>query len=297
MRWDFVAIVIFIGLVLSGVYFYDAIMQKSQYDSYSNNISAPSVSGQFYKNMRYPDRVITYSLSPDCNFKKQDDITGAFAALEKGTVLKFVKQDEGEIVFYCTQLQAAPDETGHFIAGEGGPSKIIDAGRFSVILSGKISLYRPEKCDSPKVAIHEILHALGFDHNSNKKSILYPITECDQEIDQYIFDNLNELYTIDSKSDIVINSASAVKDGPYLNFALNISNQGLKESKGSELIVSADDKQIDTFNVGKLNIGITSSIKVNNVPLIGNPKRIIFQVNTDESELSKENNRAELTLA
>ncbi len=290
-------IILVLGIVLTGVYFYDSVSQQLQYNKYADNVTAPAVSGQFYNNMRYPDRTITYTIAPECNFKKQEDIAGAFAALESKTVLKFIQSNGGEINFLCSNVAASPDEAGHFIAGEGGPSKIVDAGRFSVILSGKISLYRPEKCQTPQVAIHEILHSLGFDHNGNKKSILYPITECDQEIDQYLIDNINTLYAFDSKSDLVVTSAQASKSGAYLDFVANVSNQGLKDSPGADLLVFANGKQIDKFAIGKMGIGIVSTLKVSNIALGGNPDKIEFVVESSEEELSKDNNRVEISLA
>ena len=64
---------------------------------------------------------------------------------------------------------------GLFIAGEGGPSNITKSGDFSVITHGSILLIKESKCERPNIAIHELLHALGFDHSENPNNHSNPL--------------------------------------------------------------------------------------------------------------------------
>ena len=111
----------------------------------------------------------------------------------------------------CSDITPEPTQKDHFVAGEGGPTLVINTTVYAIILEGKIALYRHEICDEPQIALHELLHALGFDHNSNSKSIMYPITNCAQELDDYIVQTINQLYSVPSRGDLLIEEIDANK--------------------------------------------------------------------------------------
>jgi len=262
-------------------------------EDYSTNASNQIV--QFYPHMRYSDRVINYRIESACSLEKFNNIKRAFEILSERTILSFDEVLENpEIRILCSDVAPKAEEKGHFIAGEGGPSEIINTTNFAVILSGKVSLYRENKCDEPKVAIHELLHALGFDHYNNKASILYPITSCDQQIDSALIEMIDELYGADSLPDLVIESIEATREGRYLNFDINISNVGLVNSKDAELNLFFEDEKIANFSVGDLEIGEKKILSVENLKLPSRADRIAFVVESNDSELSLSNNRAEI---
>ncbi len=271
------------------------------YDQFSANISADALSKehQFYSNMRYRDRIIKYSVEDECSSKKANDVEKAFGILSEKTILVFIRDDSSpEIRILCSKLSPKPEQEGYFVAGEGGPTEIINTSVYSVILSGEVSLYRAESCDEPKIALHEILHSLGFDHNNNRHSIMYPVTDCDQELDDYIIEDINEIYTKDSLPDILIESVSANKTGIYLSFDISVANYGLKNGDNVKLKLLVDDEEIREFEIGDLKIGTRNFLSVQNVRLFKDPELIVFVVTSDDpAELSTRNNRAELKIA
>src|SRR3989344_6683226 len=163
--------VILVGLFV-GLFFVVNFYPTSNiaYEPYSFNTAnyIISNSSQFYSNMRYKDSNISYFIEDDCSDEKRSEVLSAFAEISAKTILTFYQSSEKhEIKIYCSEISPTPQEEGHFVAGEGGPSEILNTTLYAVILSGKISLYRDDECKQPKIAPHEILHALGFDHNSN----------------------------------------------------------------------------------------------------------------------------------
>ena len=269
---------------------------EEKFYKFSANFS-DQISGniQFYPNMRYKDRTISYSIENACPDSKKTDVARAFNIISGKTILEFYQSENGEIQIYCSELAPRPEERNHFIAGEGGPSKTINTTLFSVILLGKISLYRNEKCSTPNIAVHEILHSLGFDHNNNKDSILYPITSCDQQIDQYIIDEINKLYAYDSLPDLAIASADASKTGRMLDFEVHIYNIGLANATAPKLEVYANDKLAKEVELDNFDIGTRIRITITNIILPASANKITFYINAREEELSKENNRAEVS--
>ena len=260
-------------------------------------VNASSEIVQFYPNMRYRDRRISYNLGSACTTTKWDTINRAFAIISERTILEFY-QSEGEpdINVLCSDVSPKSEEKGHFIAGEGGPSEIVNTTNFAVIFSGKISLYRDEKCEEPKIAIHEILHSLGFDHYNNTNSILYPITGCEQEIDEEIVRIIDKLYSFNALPDLIIEDVKANQAGRYLNFNITISNMGFADSENAMLNVYAGEKKIENFTLGDLEIGTKRILSVQNAKVPSGSDTILFSVMSDDSnELDFGNNRVEMS--
>lgn len=255
---------------------------------------------QFYPNMRFKESSISYSIESGCKQETIDNVERAFALISEKTVLSFYSSSENpEIRILCSELpKERLEDEGHFIAGEGGPTEIINSSVYAIIIGGKIALYRDESCSEPKIAVHEILHALGFDHNNNSMSILYPVTNCRQEIDQYIIDKINSLYAVPSESDLVIESVNATRTGKYLNFEIFVANEGLEDAGNATLQVYSGDSNLGSFELGSLLIGTKKMLNVENVKVGGGSDVITFIVEqaSTEKELSLANNRAEITL-
>ncbi len=271
-----------------------------EYQPYATDYSGMEGNGiQFYPNMRYKDRVISYYIEPSCSDKKKLDVEESFSFLSVNTILRFTHglSNDAEIKVLCSNIAPTAQEAGHFVAGEGGPSEVINASVYSVILSGKVSLYRDDKCGEPKVALHEILHALGFDHNyTSSKSIMYPTTQCDQTIDKYIIDKINSLYSVDSKTDLAIEKVNANKTGRYLSFEIVVINIGLKDALDSTLNVIADGENVKDFNLGKIDIGTKKVLTVQNIKIPSNSEKIRFEIKNTQDEVSFDNNVVEVGL-
>ncbi len=301
--FDFIFIFLIICLVVfAGFLFYDRVpisFEKSKSANFTSETPTNVVyskSEQFYPNMRFPDKIITYSISDSCGIKRTSDALSAIDILEEKTILSFEPSSEGEITISCSNIAPQSDDESKVIAGEGGPDKILNLSSFYLIESGKVALYKKEDCNTPNVATHEILHALGFDHNDNPKSIMYPVSDCSQTIDESIIDDIASLYSIPSRADLLIESATLTKDSIYLNLNITISNLGFKDTTNSKLIISSNGEEIKRFDLNNIDVGIKKKLTIENLKTPRNTKTIDLLVEYLEEELSKENNKATITL-
>ncbi len=304
----FFLIILLGALVFSAYYLYiywprEPVDLQIVPDNYLQNktlIENNLPSKQFYHKMRYSDRVITYSIADSCTSDRASAMKGAFANLEARTVLKFgqINSNDAMIKVLCSDVAPEAGQENYFVAGEGGPSRVLNSTLYSVILEGKISLFREDKCDGSKVATHELLHALGFDHNNNLASILYPTLKCDQEIDTEIIDSINRLYRHESLPDLVFYLATATKSGRYLNFNVEVLNQGLSVSGPTKVSVYADNEFADNFDIGAVSIGSRKILTVENLKLPGDTNKIVFVVDEENTapELFENNNQIILRL-
>ncbi|MGV8142082.1 MAG: matrixin family metalloprotease [Candidatus Pacearchaeota archaeon] len=302
---NFVLIILFVGLAVASWYLYQVWPREPvTFDRINIDGADPIVlndvaSKQFYPRMRYADRTITYSIASSCSSDRVSSMEEAFANIESVSILNFVESTNAQIKILCSDVAPEAGQENYFVAGEGGPSKVLNSTYYSVILEGKIALYRDDTCSGAKVATHELLHALGFDHNNNKNSILYPTLRCDQTIDADIIDSINELYATDSLADLTVYAVNATKAGRYLNFHIEILNQGLVSSEQLTLGIYSGDKLIDTFDVGAVSVGARKILDVENLKVPSDANSIVFFVdhNGKVNELDEFNNKATLKLA
>jgi hypothetical protein len=293
-------IVLSVGLGI-GMYFLwlNLPAESLEFNPYHREVVAqfPTESIQFYPNMRYRDREISYFIESNCSLKKENDARRAFLRIQDATILSFSEMSlNPEIVVMCSNLEPTSAQENHFIAGEGGPVQIINSTKYAIISAGMVSLYRAESCPEPQIATHEILHALGFDHNSNIKSLMYPVTECDQILDQNIIDEINRLYSDPSLPDLVLEFVRASKSGIYLDFEAKVSNQGLVGADGSELVVIVENSEVKRINIGDLEAGMKKILEMTSLRVPRDTEKISFVVEYSGDELTKQNNRAELEI-
>jgi len=296
---EFLFLLILMAALVASLYFLyiNLPTEPIEFETFRSNISKdlPTQSFQFYSNMRFPSKNLGYKLSEQCDSKKRDDFEDATLILEQKTILEFHKSDNPDIVIFCSNIVPEAEKKNHFIAGEAGPTEIINSSKYAIILAAEISLYRTETCPTPQVSIHELLHALGFNHNSNKESIMYPVTNCRQEIDQEIIDQINMLYKESPLGDLAIESVKADKTGRYLNFEITITNEGLKDMGKSDLKIFVDGTIINTFIIDELDIGTKRFLTVKNQRIPRDVSEITFILETTEQELTKENNQIQVS--
>lgn len=249
---------------------------------------------QFYPNMRYTDKDISYRII-GCPLSKQGDMLEAFKMLDNLTVLNFhpVNSDE-EITVTCDERTKF--EGNMFIAGEGGPNRTSEIGEYFVIFHGIILLFRESSCPHPNIAIHELLHALGFIHSDNKNNIMYNYTNCDQTIGDEIPKIIEKIYSTPAKPNLVVENASAIisRGSLYLNFSVN--NNGLADSKPTTLDIKVDDKIIKEFDLEAFKIGSGIRVSFEKNFVSRNVENIELIINYEYPELSKEDNTLLLEL-
>ncbi len=245
---------------------------------------------QFYENLRYSDSKISYRVADICTLQKRADAERAFEILEEQTILVFydVKKNE-EILITCEDAQRIEED--FFVAGEGGPVNITKSGQFSVVSYGQVLLIRQSECSNPNIALHEILHALGFDHSSNQNNIMYHVSSCSQTLGEDIPELINELYSIPSKTDLVLDEVYPVAQGRYLNVNMSIKNVGLIDSGPSEIKIYTDDIIVETIDVEPLGVGAGIKFIFQNLKLKKSDfNELRFVVEANFEELDKKNN-------
>ncbi|MDA3836843.1 MAG: matrixin family metalloprotease [Nanoarchaeota archaeon] len=296
MKWGN-TILIFLNilmLLVMSLYFFmpqGDISFLQQEKSPEFNLGNNSVEMQFYENMRFPEKTISYAINDDCNLRKRQDMTIAFETLANLTVLDFYQVPGNEQITVACQEKSVVEE-GMFIAGEGGPTDITDGTRFKVILNGNILLIKDSDCERPNVAIHELLHVLGFNHSENENNILYPVSRCKQTIGDEILKRIADLYSTPTLPDLSLNNVSTSSEGRKLNVNLSIRNEGLKKSSESQIQIYADDKMIKEIKVDEIEIGNGIRIELQNLWLSKiTIKQLRIVINSTDSELSDTNNQ------
>jgi len=261
----------------------------------NSNFSINSGNMQFYPNMRYPDSIITYRID-NCPLKRTNDMQEAFNILSEETILAFNSVDESEeILVICND--ELKNEGGLFIAGEGGPVNITQTNLFNVIFTGKILLIKDSNCPEPNIAIHELLHTLGFGHSENEGNIMYPVSDCNQVIGEDVINLINELYKTPSYSDLSFENVSASIDGRYLNSEITVRNNGLKDSSEGKVLIYADEELVKTLDIKPLKIGVGMEINLGNVWVSKrNPKQLKFVIDYSPQEISRDNNELILSV-
>ena len=265
---------------------------KSQTQDSNFSINLTSGNMQFYENLRYSDSRISYSIADKCTLQKKADTERAFEILENKTILDFYSVTSNEeILITCEDRQKIKED--YFIAGEGGPVNISKAGQFNVIFNGQILLIRQSECPNPNIALHEILHALGFDHSSNENNIMYKISKCSQTLGDDIPLFIDELYSIPSQSDLTFEEVSPlIHDGKYLDLNMSIKNIGLKSSGRAFVGLYLDNELYEKIELNELKVGSGMRFSIQNLKLkTTNFNEIIFIIEADFEELNKENNK------
>ena len=298
-----ISIILLIAIIISFNFLWTNLisLQPLQNVNITNSSEFPPSAGvQFYPNMRYPTNNISFSIANICDQKRTEEALTAFGILENQTIIRFYQvQQNAEIQVLCSNISSNSEDSSHFIAGEGGPTSILSDGQYYIIYYGAVSLYQTDNCSTPTIALHEILHSLGFDHNNtDPNSIMYPITSCHKTLDQYIINEINSLYSIPSEPDLMIINATVNRNGSYISFGVNIANYGFRDIQDTDLTLYDQNTELNTFDIGGLNVGTIKRFNGNNIMIPANTTRITFFVTStaNESEISIINNQLTLNI-
>ena len=244
---------------------------------------------QFYENMRYPEKDISYRIQ-DCPLNKKDNMERAFDIVDDLTDVNFYSVESNEEIL-VTCDDEVKYEGDSFVAGEGWPVNITKAGNFNIIKKGVVTLIREPNCPNPNVGIHELLHALGFEHSENPNNIMYPTTKCSQTIGEDIPELINLLYSYPSLPDVAFENVSATMNSRYLDLNIVIRNQGLADSSEGTIEVYADEDLVKEIEFESLEIGHGRKILINNIFILQKDiDELRFFINADFEELEKDNN-------
>jgi hypothetical protein len=214
----------------------------------------------------------------------------AFDILSEKTVLEFYAVDSEELISVTCDEKIEMDGD-FFVVGEGGPVKVTKPDLFNVIQKGEILLLKDSECPLPNVAIHELLHAIGFNHSENKENIMYFMSKCNQEISADMINLINKLYKSPPLPDLSFENVSAKFNGRYLDCNLILKNNGLVASEKARMIIYAEDSVVTELDIKPLEIGYGVELDMENAWVSKrNPKNISFFIESSFDELDKENN-------
>lgn len=284
--------------------FYEATPQEKQsLNIFLTNTALPESNASselvmFMPNMRFDTNRLSYYFL-DCNQEKQARILEAFLIVSTETkTISFYEtnsEEDAKIKIYCSE-ERKPTRNNTFVAGEGGPDSLVNLSLYPLINSGQIYLYGTQsktQCEYTIVEIHELMHVFGFDHLQDKESILYPYVSCEQKITPEIISELQNLYTIEPKSDLLITNATASKGGAYLNFKISVQNRGLISATNTNLEIYdlSNNKKLGNFTMQTLEPGMTNTITLENFRLPSTKtNNLKFVVKTSTPEFFYENN-------
>jgi hypothetical protein len=297
MGFKIIFSLIFLLIAVSLMFFYFMPFNTIDFKPQTGNSNFSFIENsemQFYPNLRFSKTDISYKII-NCPLKKEDEMEYAFEIMENLTLLGFYPVISEELISVnCDDKDVM--EKGLFVAGEGGPN-ITLIGNLNLISSGRILLRRNSDCANPNIALHELLHVLGFNHSKNSENIMYPVTDCNQEIGEDIINLINELYSIPSFPDLTIENASAIMNGRFLDLEITIRNFGLNDAGNSTLMIYTDDKFLKKVDLVEIKSGEGLTINLNNI--------LVTQLRFDElnleiespfEEINKENNKIKLEI-
>lgn len=257
--------------------------------NHSNFVTGETSEMQFYPNLRYAERNIEYEIE-NCPLERKNEMERAFEIIAEKSILSFFESSNPDIFVTCEDKVIESDD-GFFIAGEGGPTNITQLGKYNLILRGDVLLLRDSDCAEPNIAIHELLHALGFIHSDNPNNIMYKYSRCDQEISSDIIEEINKVYAEESKADLIIEEASVNTHEKYLDLNFTIRNIGFQKTQNSKVKLFVNKKEIKNFDVDSLNPGHGRQIYLTNIFITTlSVDEIKLQIDYSWEEISKSNN-------
>jgi|SRR3989338_4513603 len=305
-----IVILIISAIVGLGYYAYTAypdavnnVVQKFGVTNYNSNIpkevNATNELLQFIPNMRFKTGHITYYIQDNCDDSKKLRFLKALSTIDEQTeVLSFYESinESADIVVSCSK-NANQENKNEFVAGEGGPTKYLDLSFYPLILRGDVILYKTDDCDRPITELHELFHVFGFEHINNSKLIMYPYINCEQEINSNLTTKLKELYSIPNLPEIYFENVSAQAVNGYINFTMDVLNQGLDDARNPILEVYVDGKNIDEEYLETIVVGTGQKFSMKNLKLPSNSvTNIKFNLVLSQEEYNKDNNLIELKI-
>lgn len=257
----------------------------------------------FAENLRFNHNNISYFIEDDCTKIRKEAMLEAFDIFaDEMKLISFYEvknKDVADIEVGCSDDYIELGEN-LFTAGEGGPSKIINASVFKTIEKGTILLYSDSRCDYPCVELHELLHVFGFDHTEDPKNIMYHVSNCDQRITPDMVELIDKLYSMEALADATIDELVAVKKGRYLDFNITVLNEGFIGIDSINLTIIAEGRDVHVVNLGEINIGYGRTLQATNIKLPSrNIEKIDFIIDIDNvvRELNENNNFMEMVVA
>ena len=157
-----------------------------------SNLLSPFIVNNPNSNMRAsignPKAIYFYDIDGSCNTNNDDNIESALNYLSTMTGLKFIRiPPPFALIFGGIGYSCGGVHSGNAI-GESESSSF--GSSWFILVWNNIRL----SDTSEQVVLHETLHNIGFGHNENSKSIMYPIKHGNSQIDIEIINFIKTYY-------------------------------------------------------------------------------------------------------
>ena len=84
---------------------------------------------------------------------------------------------------------------------------------------------------------------------------MFNVSYCNQVLTNDIINELKRLYSYSSLPDLNFASASAIKQGSYLNFTIEVINAGLTNAKDISLDIYSENNKFYSYSLGDIDYG------------------------------------------
>lgn len=300
-----ISFIILVSLLSSAFYFTYPFLESSLSPLNPNSIenlpeaNLTTTEIQFMPNIRFNHNKISYQYESGCEDRKEKMNLAFEIITNLSSQISFEEQtNDADITISCSEKNIQKSEN-IFLAGEGGPSSILNLSIYPLITEGTIKLYDQKKdmpCENPVVEIHELLHVLGYNHLANKSTVLYPYYHCNQQIPEKIIAHLDNLYSQEPKSEISFSKLEATKHDKYVDYNLEIKNEGLIPAEEVFLIIKSGNTEIDKTDFSTINPGNGKTYTVQNQRLpSGSIDKVTFTITTSTSEYFNKDNSQTIT--
>lgn len=260
-----------------------------------------------FENPRWAKMPIRYYLDAESgegiqNFGPEDlsDVRIAFDIWNEktgGTIILVETGNRAEADVFVSWFPSIREVKGGKVVGEGGPSKAVNTGLFTLISEGEIFLVPDERsCINVNRAVHEFGHVLGLDHTHDENDVMFSReVNCEQELTQTTINVVKNLYEIPASPDMIFLNASGTKRGVLMDMTFSVKNQGLLNSPATVVDLFADGKRIESFDLPSMKPGETITTKLTNVrvpaefstmSLVVDPSNIISEIFEDNNAIT-----------
>ncbi len=285
----FIFSMLVLTLVLGLVILNNNLSERVNIVSFTGNI----IEDDFIKNetYRFNSTDISYSISKNCSRSQTVNAVKAFDIINNVTILNFYKKEFNEDIYVeCLDPNKTIEQNN--ILAEGGPDKYMEINDIKVIQHGIVKLYDDEDCNKPITVMHEIFHVLSYEHSSDVDDIMYPISYCDQRINDYLIEDIHKTYNGSLYPDLTYQFIFLSPHNNFIDIDVEIINDGYVTAEN--IIFYIDSKSLNrVVDIGIIKSKEGKKIKLRNLAHNEKDLNLILTIDKENkiNEINEVNNQ------